>query len=103
MPDGAKMQPKGFAHGPQGRVDLGSQSACYLPAYTLSHSRFGFAVFSFLKEDSILDPSLSSPFPSLVGRVLVTLRLPFGWVWVVFLLLMGTDGAPCLSEILRFV
>ena len=85
---GAELLPQAteFAPGPgwgptQGRVGIGSRSACFLPACTLSRSRFGFAAFFFFKggfhPGSLPFPPLSAVFWSPFGYFART----FGWKW----------------------
>ena len=66
-----KIRPRAVCGPPQGRVDLGS--VCGLPFQhaPFPRSRSGFGSILFFSRRI---PSWIPPFPSLVGRFLVTLR-----------------------------
>ena len=78
-----RRQPR-FAPGPcaahRRGVLASGVSACFLPACTLSPQLVWFLQYSFFSRRI---PSWIPPFPSLIGRVLVTFWRPFGWKWVV--------------------
>ena len=81
LPQATEIRPRAGRSPPAERVDL--RSVCGLPFQhaPFPRSRSGFCSILFFSRRI---PSWIPPFPSLVGRVLVTFWLPFGWVWVFF-------------------